>query len=88
MWLDIETTEEGEVFFVKVAFTENDADSGAEEEGEDCVSFEEAYELKLVRNKDKRVLACANAQHKVRHISGKDEYILWKVRTGRMVGGS
>ncbi len=32
------------------------------------------------------MLACTNSQQKVRFISDKEEYILWKKKAGRMVG--
>jgi hypothetical protein len=52
------------------------------------VSVEEEYELWLIREKEKRLLACANSQQKVKYVLDEEEYILQKDRMGTMIEGS
>jgi hypothetical protein len=84
----METAEEVVLFFANMVLVEDETEDTMEEEPVERVNVEKEYELWLIREKEKRLLACANSRQKVKYVLDEEEYILQKDRMGRMTEGS
>jgi hypothetical protein len=71
-WFDMESLEEGALFFMNMALADSKLEDGLEEEGVKCVAAEGENELWFTREEERRLLACASDRRRVNCVSDQE----------------